>query len=180
MVTALKTGGTEGLVAGVCARLSRRLGSVSNPAGVIYGVLAVGTLIAAEGTRRETYESVLGASALALVLYWLAHAYARHLGERLKRPEEWQPRDIGTALLHEAALVKGAALPIVALLLSWFAGAGLSVGVAASLWTAAIELFLLEVAAGVGRKLPPREMAIEVALGATLAAGILGIRVVLH
>ncbi|HZV26424.1 MAG TPA: hypothetical protein VFG00_09040 [Acidothermaceae bacterium] len=161
-------------------RLGRRLSSTRNPAGVIYGVLAVGTLIAAEGTRRETYESVIGASALALVLYWLAHAYAHHLGERIQRPEEWQPRDIGATLLHEAALVKGAALPIVALLLSWLAGAGLSAGVAAALWTAAIELLLLEVAAGVGRKLPRREMAIEVALGATLAVGILAIRVLLH
>jgi len=164
----------------VTLRLGRWLVSAKNPAGVIYGVLAVGTLIAAEGTRRETYETVIGASALALVLYWLAHAYACHLAERLKRPEEWQPRDIGVTLLHEAALVKGAALPIVALLLSWLAGASLSTGVAAALWTAAVELVLLEVAAGVGRKLPPREMAVEVVLGAALAVGILGIRIVLH
>jgi len=164
----------------VTLRLGRWLVSAKNPAGVIYGVLAVGTLIAAESTRRETYETVIGASALALVLYWLAHAYACHLAERLKRPEEWQPRDIGVTLLHEAALVKGAALPIVALLLSWLAGASLSTGVAAALWTAAVELVLLEVAAGVGRKLPPREMAVEVVLGAALAVGILGIRIVLH
>jgi hypothetical protein len=164
----------------VTLRLGRWLVSAKNPAGVIYGVLAVGTLIAAESTRHETYETVISASALALVLYWLAHAYARHLAERLKRPEEWQPRDIGVTLLHEAALVKGAALPIVALLLSWLAGASLSTGVAAALWTAAVELFLLEVAAGVGRKLPPREMAVEVVLGAALAVGILGIRIVLH
>ncbi len=46
----------------------------ANAAGTIYGVLAVATVIAAEGTRQETTGKVLGASVITMVLYWLAHA----------------------------------------------------------------------------------------------------------
>ena len=62
--------------------------------GIIYGLLAVATVIAAEGTRRETYGALVGASVLTMALYWLAHAYDEHLGGRLERPNEWTMREV--------------------------------------------------------------------------------------
>ena len=59
----------------------------ANPSGLVYGVVAVGTLVAAEGAHRETYPDVVAASALALILYWLAHAYARYFADRLEKDE---------------------------------------------------------------------------------------------
>ena len=55
---------------------------VENPAGVIYGVLAIGALLAAESGRHESYADTLGSVLIALCLYWLAHAYADVLGHR--------------------------------------------------------------------------------------------------
>ena len=162
----------------------RRLGAwlepKANPSGVVYGVLAVGTLLAAEGARRETYRSVLEASALALVLYWLAHAYARYFGERAELGTAFSPRRFLHVVAHEAALLKGAAVPVAALLVAWVFHSTLSLGVTIALWTAALELVFLEAAIGVRRKLSPMELAFETFLGVVLGGGILGIRLLLH
>ena len=54
-----------------------------NPAGVIYGLITVGALLAAEGALGETYPETVASLVLAICLYWLAHAYADMLGHRL-------------------------------------------------------------------------------------------------
>ena len=151
-----------------------------NPGGVVYGVLVTGALIAAEGGQQETYRSVLEASLLALALYWLAHAYARSYGERLGRVEAPLLAQLARAFVHEAALLKGAALPVMALAAARLAGLGLPAGVTVALWAAGIELVVLEGLAGLQRKLPRRELLLEVSVGGLLGAGILGIRVLLH
>jgi len=151
----------------------------ANPSGVVYGVLAIGTLIAAEGSRHETYASVISASLLALVLYWLAHAYARYFGSRLEEPSEKGVQWIGPAMLREAAMLKGASLPVVAMLLTWLARAPLSTGVVSALCTAGVELFVLELLAGLGRHLSVREITLEVAIGAVLGGGVFSIRLLL-
>lgn len=136
----------------------------ANPGGVVYGVLAVGTLLAAEGARRETYPFVLEASALALVPYWLAHAYARYFGERTGSETAFSPRQFLRVVVHEAALLKGAAVPVAALLVVWIFRSTLSLGVTIALSTAALELVLLEVAIGVRRKRSPMELAFAIFL----------------
>jgi hypothetical protein len=90
------------------------------------------------------------------------------------------PRLIVVALIEEAALLKGAALPVVAMLVAWVARAGLETGVTAALWTAGVELFALEIMAGLRRRLPIRERAVETVMGAGLGGGILALRVLLH
>jgi transcriptional regulator with XRE-family HTH domain len=151
----------------------------SNPSAVVYGVLAMGVLIAAEGARRESYATAISASSLALVLYWLAHAYSRHFGERLERPDNPGIQWIGPALLREAAMLKGASLPVVAMLICWVLATPLSSGITAALWTAGVELLVLELLAGVRRKLSALEMAVEVGLSVVFGVGLFCIRLLL-
>jgi len=168
-----------------------------NPAGFIYGVLAVATVVAAESTQRETFGKVLGASALVIALYWLAHAYSHHLGSRLQRPVEWTLRDFVAALAHEAAILEGALLPFAALaheaailegaLLpfaalagAWLVGASLESGVTAALWCAGVEIVVLEVIAALRRRLRSRDVMVETVIGVAMGLGILGVRVLLH
>jgi len=56
----------------------------ANPAGLIYGTIAVAALLAAESARRETYVETVGAVLITLLLYWLAHSYAGFTGERVR------------------------------------------------------------------------------------------------
>jgi hypothetical protein len=55
-----------------------------NPSGVVYGTIAVGAVLAAESTRRDTFPDTIGATVLILLLYWVAHTYAGVTGDRLK------------------------------------------------------------------------------------------------
>lgn len=96
-----------------------------DPGGIAYGVLAVTTVIAAESTRRETFGKLLGASLVTVALYWVAHAYAHHWGERMAQATRCSARQILVSLRYEASIFAGAAAPLVVLLVAWLAGASL-------------------------------------------------------
>jgi len=151
-----------------------------NPAGVVYGVLAVATVIAAESTRRETLPKLLLASIVTMVLYWLAHAYSHHWGSRFDNAREWSLGEIVVSLRHEMSVLLGAALPIAVLLIGWLVGSSSESTVTAVLWTAVLEVVLLEVVPGIRHRLGLRELAVQTLLGTSLGVGILGVRVLLH
>ena len=76
---------------------------------MIYGVIAIGALLAAESGRHESYLDTVGSAAIALSLYWLAHAYARVLGHRLQTHERLSATGLGRALLQNWTIARGAA-----------------------------------------------------------------------
>lgn len=151
-----------------------------NPGGVIYGTIAAGALLAAEATRTETIEEAAAAVALTLALFWLAHSYAHSLGQRLGDGEGWTAGRLVGSLRHEAAILRGAALPLVILLLTRLAGAPTETAVRTALVSAAALLFLLEVIAGVRAAQGPGRTALQVGVGAVLGLGVLALKVILH
>ena len=152
----------------------------TNPAGLVYGVLAVATVIAAESTRRETFGKLFLASVVTMVLYWVAHAYARQWASRYTKAGEWSLAELTASFVHEVSILAGAALPTSVLLVSWAAGASTETAVTAVLWTAGVELLLLEVLPGIRHGLRLRDLAVQTLLGVSMGVGILGLRVVLH
>lgn len=152
----------------------------TNPAGLVYGVLAVATVIAAESTRRETFGRLFLASVITMLLYWLAHSYAHQWASRFNKAGEWSLAELTVSFVHEVSILAGAAIPTVVLLLSWAPGASTETAVTAVLWTAGIELLLLEVLPGIRHGLQLRDLAVQTVLGISMGAGILGLRVVLH
>ena len=151
-----------------------------NPAGVVYGTLASGALLAAEATRRETLEEAAGAVALTLALFWLAHGYARSVGQRLESGEEWSPARLAASLRHEVTILRGSILPLVVLLMARAAGASTHAAVTAALVSASVLLFLLELIAGVRTGQSPPRVVLQTLIGAVLGLGILVLKVVLH
>jgi hypothetical protein len=102
---------------------------------VIYGVILVGALLAAEDGVRETYlDSVLSAL-IATAIYWLAHSYAALLGRRLSTGDHLTLATLWRGLAKEATLLKGAALPVLVLLICWASGAREPSAVDAALWS---------------------------------------------
>ena len=152
----------------------------TNPGGVVYGVLAVATVIAAESTRRETFGKLLLASTITMALYWAAHAYSHHWASRLHRAGEWTLAEIENSLRYESPILLGAALPLAVLLISWAAGTGTETAVTAVLWAAGIELVALEVVPGARHRLRLRDLAVQALIGLSMGAGIFGVRFVLH
>ncbi|HEY5252168.1 MAG TPA: hypothetical protein VIJ09_10915 [Acidimicrobiales bacterium] len=151
-----------------------------NPSGLVYGTVAVGAVLAAESTRRDTFPDTIGATVLILCLYWMAHTYAAVTGDRLKSRESLSAPGLWRSFLHEATIVKGAALPIAVLLVLWATPVTLNTAVTAALWTSAVLLVLIESVAAFRSHLSRTETAVQVFMGSLLGAGVLLVRVLLH
>lgn len=151
-----------------------------NPAGTVYGILVVGALLAAEGSANVRFVPLIGATVVALALYWLAHAYAAVLGQRLQSADRWSPRLLLGALAHERALLRGGAAPILVLVVAGLSGADLNTGVNLALASCAVMMLSLELLAGVGEGLSVVEVITEATVGAVLGIGLFVVRILVH
>ena len=153
-----------------------------DPRNTVYGVLAAGLVIAAEDPATETYSRVVLATVVAVATYWLAHGYALWVGQRFRRTAEdgRSARGLIDALSHEWPLAEGAAVPLGALLIAWASGAPLTTGVPVAVWTAAAALVAFEIAGGLRRRLPARELLSNGAIGLALGSALVSVKLLLH
>jgi hypothetical protein len=159
---------------------SKRLVPAGNAAGVVYGVITVGALMAAESGRHESYVDTIASALIATLLYWLAHAYADLLGRRLATGERLTAATLARALAHDWAIVRGAALPLLALVIAWIVGASQEAGLTAALRTAVVTVVVFEVVAGIRAKSTPGELLLKAAVGVTMGLAILALKGILR
>jgi hypothetical protein len=163
------------------ARAADRIVPSENPSGVVYGIIVIGALLAAESGRHESYLDTVASAAIATALYWFAHAYANVLGRRLTRHEErLSVGALARALARDWAIVRGAALPLAALTIGWITGAAQHTAVSAALWSAAASLVVFELIAGMRARASARELVLEGCAGAAMGIAILALKIVLH
>jgi hypothetical protein len=151
-----------------------------NPSGMVYGLIVIGALLAAESGRHESHLDTVVSAAIAAALYWLAHSYAEVLGRRLSEHERLTTAALLQALGHNWALLRGAATPVLVIVIAWAAGAGQQTAITAALWSAVASLVALELIAGIRSRAATGELALEVAVGIALGMGILALKIVLH
>jgi hypothetical protein len=161
-------------------RLLRWIEPEDNPSAVVYGTIAVGLVLAAEDPTTVTYPKLVSAVAVAIVLYWLAHSYAAVLGRRFTTRHPVSGRDAAHILAHEWALVRGAAVPLVVLLVEWAVGIRLVTAITVSVWTAAVALLAFEIVAGTRARLRGLERIGTAAVGAALGVALLAVKLLLH
>ena len=152
----------------------------ANLGGLVYGTIAVAALLAAESARRETYPRTVGAVAVTLILYWVAHSYAEFAEERVQHEEHLSFRGLWVSALYELPVLFGAAVPFAVLLLCWALGVGLEAGVAAAVWTSAAMIVLIEIGIGVRAQLKGRELLAQTLVGGLLGLLVVALRVLLH
>jgi hypothetical protein len=152
----------------------------SNPAGLVYGTITVGALLAAESAQRETYLETVAAVLIALVLYWLAHSYAEFTGRRLHGSEPFTLGALARTMAHELSILIGAAIPLLTVLVWWVAGARLANAVTAAIWAAAAMTVILEVVVAVRTKRSGSELVLQAGLGLLLGLLVITIMLVLH
>jgi hypothetical protein len=153
---------------------------VHNPARVVYGVITVGALMAAESGHEESYADTVTAALIATGLYWLLHSYSNVLGRRLASGEHLTISTLWTGMIEESAIIRGAAIPLLALLISWAVGASRETGVTVALWSAVVCLVLFELAAAIRSRATPGELTLEVAVGLAMGLAILALKALLH
>jgi hypothetical protein len=151
-----------------------------NSAGAVYGLITIGALLAAESGLRETYAKTIGSAAIAVVLYWFAHSYADVLGLRLTEQRRLGWRELWHTFAQDWAIARGAAVPLLALLVAWAVGASQTTAVTAAVWTVVASLIAFEVAAGVRSRAKPVELVFQVVVGVTMGLAILALRALLH
>jgi hypothetical protein len=151
-----------------------------NPVGAVYGTLTVGVLLAAEASRAETYARTIEAIAAAMVLYWLAHAYAHLAGDRLSKKEGYTVASVLRSLRDQFAIVLGALIPFAAVVCAWAANARLSVGITAGIWSTVGVLLAIELIAGLRAHLGPGALVVQTSIGALFGVTILVLRSLLH
>jgi hypothetical protein len=164
----------------VAYRLAGWIVPERNPAGAIYGLITIGALLAAESGLRETYAETVGSTTIAVVLYWFAHSYADVLGLRLSEQRRLAFGEMWPTFTQDWTIVKGAAVPLLALLVAWAVGASQQTAVTAAVWTTVASLIAFELAAGVRSRARPVEFALEVLIGTTMGLAILALRALLH
>jgi hypothetical protein len=161
-------------------RAAERLAPAENPARVIYGIIAIAALLAAESGLHETYLDTIASAAIAASLFWFAHAYAELLARRLELQEHLSVGAIWRALAHESAILRGAIVPLAVLVVGWIVGAEQQTAVTAALWAAVASLVLFEIVAGLRVHASARELALEGCAGAAMGVAIIALKIVLH
>ncbi len=151
-----------------------------NPAGAVYGTLLIGAVLATESVRRETLLETLGATALVLVLYWLSHSYAETLGHRLEQQIPVSAAGFLQSLVDDWAIIRGATVPILALLIASAAGASLATAVLVAVWVSAANIVAFELVAGIRAELSGAELITQVCAGALMGLAIIALRALLH
>ncbi|HUN79436.1 MAG TPA: hypothetical protein VMU32_10980 [Solirubrobacteraceae bacterium] len=152
----------------------------ANPAGAVYGTITMGALLAAESGIRESYPETVGAAAMAIALYWLAHSYAELLGARLESGERLTPPMLRRALRRDWPIVRGALAPLASLLLCWALAVNLEKGVQVAVWVAAVSVVAFELLAGLYAKARPAELLLEGCVGVAMGLAMLALRAILH
>jgi hypothetical protein len=150
------------------------------PAGVVYGLITVGALLAAESGLKDTYAETIGSMAIAMTLYWFAHAYADVLGLRLSERRRVGWEELWHTFVQDWSIVRGAGVPLLTVVAAWVAGASQTTAVTLGVWAVVVSLIAFELAAGVRSKAKPIELAFDISAGTGLGLGILALRVLLH
>ncbi|HTR73308.1 MAG TPA: hypothetical protein VMG80_06895 [Solirubrobacteraceae bacterium] len=151
-----------------------------SPERVVYGVILVGALIAAESGSHDGYFDRAVSTLLALAIYWLAHSYSTVLGRRLEHQKKLTLAGLGKAMEHDWGIVRGGAVPLIALLCCWALGASQETAVNVAIWAAVVSLIVFELVAGLRAKSTPRELAFEGAVGVAMGVAILALKTLAH
>lgn len=117
---------------------------------------------------------------IATGLYWLAHSYAGVLGRRLIDHGHLTASGLLEALRHDMALIRGAAIPLLTLLVAALAGADQETAVTIAIWSVVASIIVLELLAGLRARAAPRELLFELCVGVAMGVAILAMKIILH
>ena len=150
------------------------------PERVVYGVILVGALIAAESGVHDGYLDKIGSTVLAMAIYWLAHSYSTVLGRRIATRERLSLGALRRAMAHDWGIVRGASIPLLTLVVCGIAGASQTTAVNAAVWAAVATLIAFELLAGVRADSTPKELAFEGSVGIAMGVAILALKSLAH
>ena len=94
----------------------------SHPGGLIYGLIVLGSVLAAESVHSSGGLRDITAALTVLFVYWLAHTYADLMGRRYQHATPLSWREVRQVAGREWAIMRGATIPVAAMLIAVVAG----------------------------------------------------------
>lgn len=155
--------------------VARWLGLGSNPAGVIFGTITVGAVLAGENAKGETVATSVEAAMLVVGLFWVVHAWSDDTGDRLEQRRQLRWRPVAAALEHQASILRAVLLPVLALVIAGLAGASDATALWVGTVTCAVSLVVIELVAALRNRLSARQVLVETAAGAAFGCALLAL-----
>jgi hypothetical protein len=152
----------------------------ADPAGLLYGAIVSAAVLATVSAHAEGSVFVGVATALVLVVYWMAHVYIHALSSQLDGDARHFLLRLRTASAHESSVLKGGLPAIVVYVVVNAAGAEVDTAAASAVY------FTVVLLAGVGylgahqARLRGRAMVLEVAGAASFGVLIVAAKTLLH
>ena len=162
--------------------LERFLGLVdpdSHPAGLVYGLVVLGSVLAAESVHSSGGLRDIAAAVTVLFVYWLAHTYADLMGRRYKQTEPLTWQDARQVARHEWAIMRGATIPVLAMLIAVLFGASSWHVDEVGIITDVGMLMLFAVVGGIRARLSRPALVFQACLALTFGVFIAAVRAVL-
>ena len=165
---------------GAAARLFKAVvGPTENASSVVYGIITVGAVLAAEGSRNESFQRSVGAAILILLLYWVVHAWSVDSGDRLARRRPFRWPDFLAELRAEFSIMRGAVLPIAAVVIAGLAGATDQRAVFIGTLVSAAMLVVFEFSVAMLGRLGAKQVLVQTAAGALFGCALIVLRFVI-
>jgi hypothetical protein len=149
------------------------LGLTANPAGVIFGTITIGAVLAGENAKGETVATSVEAALLVVALFWVVHAWSDDTGERIKQRRRLQWRPLLGALEHQASILRAVLVPVAALVIAGLAGASDATALWVGTITCAVLLVLIELISALRDRLPLVQVLVEAVAGAAFGCVLL-------
>lgn len=151
----------------------------SHPEGMIYGLIVVGSVVAAESVNAESTWRDMLVAILVLVVYWLAHSYAAVMGRRYATGESVPLSEVAATLTKEWSIVRGAVIPLIAMGVAGALGYGAWRADEVCLITAVVMLLVFAIAGGIRAKLSPLAILVQSLLAIGFGVVLVAIRALL-
>ena len=107
------------------AFLERFLGlddPAAHPGGLVYGLIVLGSVLAAESVHSSGGVRDIMAALTVLFVYWLAHTYADLMGRRYLQATPLRWTDVTEVARREWAIMRGATIPVIAMVVAVLLG----------------------------------------------------------
>lgn len=152
----------------------------ANAERLLYGALVSAVAIASASGHAPTHRRVVLATAVTLVVYWLAHVYTRVLAERLATPATPLRDRTLAAARHEAAILRGGLPSLLALVVTGLFGADVSTSAEVALWLTVGLLAATGYLAGYAAGVVGWRLAVESGAAALLGVIAVLLKMLLH
>jgi hypothetical protein len=152
----------------------------ADPAGLLYGAIVSAAVLATVSAHAEGSEFVAVATAMVLVVYWMAHVYIDALSRQFDGDTRHFLLRLRTASGHETSVLKGGVPAILVYLAASAAGMAIASAAAAAVYFTIVLLAAVGYLGAHQAGLRGRAVLLEVAGAASFGVLIVAAKALLH